>query len=634
MGAVRMDHSTTDKPLRIQAGLLTLAAVTGAVFHMVFAGVAAPKAKPADIKAPKYLSPTAMVADSAGGTIYIAQKTAGSVALFDVKTLKVAATINIGLPVSGVALSCDETQLYVTAGGAKGLLCMVDIKSKKVLAQIPVGHTPMSPVVSRNGDTIYICNQFDNTIAVVDVVDRRLTNTIPAGRQPVSIDLSKDDSVLLAANHLPAGRASVDYVAATVTVIPTAAGQDASIIKLPNGSTNLRSIRISPDGSYAIVTHNLARFHMPATQLERGRVNTNAITLIDVAKRTWVNTFLLDDVDRGAANPWAIAWSDDSRTLCISHAGNHEISVIDFRDMLAKIGKAAAEKKLDQIQNDLSFLASCRYRLELPGEGPRSMVIIGANAYVGEYFTDSIAIADLTPQAKPKSKSIPLGPRWNMTRARRGEMLFNSAELCFQKWHCCATCHPGGRNNGLNWDLMHDGLGNPKNVKSLLLSPKTPPSMITGVRPNAKIAIMSKIRFVQFAVRPAGDANDIHEYLKSITPAPGPRLVNGKLSPAALRGAKLFKTAKCASCHSGALLTDLKKHNVGTAISEAGKQGKEYDTPTLIEVWRTAPYLSSGQAATILDVLSKKHNPKDLHGKTSDLTKQQLADLAEYVMSL
>jgi cytochrome c peroxidase len=111
-------------------------------------------------------------------------------------------------------------------------------------------------------------------------------------------------------------------------------------------------------------------------------------------------------------------------------------------------------------------------------------------------------------------------------------------------------------------------------------------------------------------------------------------LINGKLSPAALRGQKLFKTAKCASCHSGELFTDKKKHLTGTAVGVEAEKLMEFDTPTLVEVWRTAPYLSRGQAATVLDVLSKKNNPNNQHGKTSDLTKKQLADLAEYVMSL
>jgi hypothetical protein len=481
---------------------------------------------------------------------------------------------------------------------------------------------------------VYVCNRFDNTIGVVDIAEGRLANTIGVPRQPVSVDLAKDGSVLLVANHLPSGPGAEKYVAAEVSIIPTTAGRDISTVKLPNGSTNLRSVRISPDGKYAVLTHILARFRMPTTQLERGHVNTNAITLIDVGKRAWMNTFLLDDIDHGAANPWATAWSDDGATLCITHAGTHEVSVIDFRDMMAKLGKAIAEKKDEYVQHDLSFLVGVRRRLKLPGKGPRCMTIIGKKAYVGEYFSDSISILDISPDSRPVAKAIPLGPTQKMTIVRNGEMLFNDAALCFQMWHCCATCHPDGRMCGLSWDLMNDGLGNPKSTKSLLLSHKTPPSMITGVRASAKVSIRSKIRFLQFAVRPENDVIAMYEYLKTLKPTPSPRLVNGKLSPSARRGAKLFKTAGCASCHSGALFTDMKKHNIGTGAGGEVNNKTEYDTPTLIEVWRTAPYLSRGQALTILDVLSKKHNPKDRHGKTSKLTKKELTDLAEYVMSL
>jgi cytochrome c peroxidase len=61
--------------------------------------------------------------------------------------------------------------------------------------------------------------------------------------------------------------------------------------------------------------------------------------------------------------------------------------------------------------------------------------------------------------------------------------------------------------------------------------------------------------------------------------------------------------------------------------------GKAFDTPTLIELWRTAPYLHDGRAETIVDVL-KKHNPNDKHGRTSDLTDKQVRELAEFMLSL
>ena len=92
----------------------------------------------------------------------------------------------------------------------------------------------------------------------------------------------------------------------------------------------------------------------------------------------------------------------------------------------------------------------------------------------------------------------------------------------------------------------------------------------------------------------------------------------------------MFKKANCISCHSGPLGTDLQKYNVGTGRGR--EQEQAFDTPTLVEVWRTAPYLHDGRAVTIKDMLVE-HNIGDEHGRTSGLTEKQIADLAEFVLS-
>jgi cytochrome c peroxidase len=61
--------------------------------------------------------------------------------------------------------------------------------------------------------------------------------------------------------------------------------------------------------------------------------------------------------------------------------------------------------------------------------------------------------------------------------------------------------------------------------------------------------------------------------------------------------------------------------------------GPKYDTPTLLGVYRSAPYLHHGRAATLLDVLTTS-NPHDQHGRTSHLSKEQLSDLVEFLKSL
>ena len=61
--------------------------------------------------------------------------------------------------------------------------------------------------------------------------------------------------------------------------------------------------------------------------------------------------------------------------------------------------------------------------------------------------------------------------------------------------------------------------------------------------------------------------------------------------------------------------------------------GELFDTPSLVELWRTAPYLHDGSAATIRDVLTTR-NVGDRHGRTSDLNNEQMDDLVQYLLSL
>jgi cytochrome c peroxidase len=79
------------------------------------------------------------------------------------------------------------------------------------------------------------------------------------------------------------------------------------------------------------------------------------------------------------------------------------------------------------------------------------------------------------------------------------------------------------------------------------------------------------------------------------------------------------------------MFTDKKLHNIGV-ISDTDPDGR-YDTPTLIEGYRTAPYLHDGRALTLKAVFTD-HDPSGLHGKTKTLSKQELDDLVAYLQSL
>ena len=574
-----------------------------------------------------YLSPTAIVAAPSGKLLYITESTAARVTVFDLAQGKALRHIALPAVPGGIALSPDGATLYAAVGALAGEVLVISATTGAITARIAVGHTPTAPVISRAGKTLYVCNRFNNNVSVIDLIGGKETGRISVVREPVAAAITPDGATLLVANLLPDGPSTAEVVAAAVSLIDLKTQKVRNIL-LPNGSTGLRGVCLAPDGKFAYVTHTLGRYQLPTTQLERGWMNTNALSIIDVGAGKVLNTVLLDDVSLGAANPWGVACTADGKQLAVTHAGTHELSVIDragLHDKLARQATAAG------VPSDLSFLTGLRQRITLTGRGPRGLAVVGGKAYAAEYFSDSLAVVDLNPSATSRARSIALGPRIPITNRRKGELFFSDASLCFQQWQSCETCHPDARVDGLNWDLLNDGIGNPKNVRSMLLAHKTPPAMSLGVREDAEYAVRSGIKFIQFAVRPEEDAAAIDEYLKALQPIPSPHLTReGQLSAAAARGKTVFQNAGCGACHSGPEMTSKKSYDVGT--STANDNGAPVDTPTLIEVWRTAPYLYDGRSRTMMDVLTRD-NPADKHGTTRGLSQQGLRDLAEYVLS-
>ncbi len=575
-------------------------------------------------------SPVAIVADAAGERAYVALPGTWRVAVLDVAAEETIAEHELPDPPGGLALSPDGARLFVAGAASDGRIHELRLSDGDLVRSIPAGHTPLSPVVHPDGATLYVCNRFSDDVGVIDLRTGETRARIRVPREPVAAAITPDGSTLVVANHLPAGAANGDYTGAEITVIDTAAERIVASIALPNGSTGLRDVCVSPDGRHAYATHILGRYGLPTTQLDRGWVNTNALSVIELEGRTLLATVLLDDVDLGAANPWGVACTNDGARLVVAHSGTHEISVIDRKGMHEKIAARLATNDGIEVSSDLAFLVGLRRRIRLAGNGPRGVAVAGERALAAEYFTNAVGVVELEPGPGATARSIALGPERTCDAARRGERLFHDAEICFQSWQSCASCHPDARADGLNWDLLNDGLGNPKNAKSLLLSHDTPPSMMTAVRDSAEAAVRSGIRHIHVSVRSEREAADIDEYLRSLRPVESPHLVDGKLGEAARRGERVFEEAGCATCHPAPLYTDLNRYDVGTAVGL--DVGQTFDTPTLVEAWRTAPYLSDGRAVTMREAVAI-HDALLRPAGAAPLTDRELDDLTEFVLT-
>ena len=550
--------------------------------------------------------------------------------------LKNGKTRKISLPnfTSGLDVSDDEKTAFVSLYQPNGKLLKIDLASGKKIAETEIGHMPRAVKLSPDNKYVYVANQFENLVRKFDATTLKPMGVAKAVRDPFSIAVSNDGNTLVVANQLPESKGGLyeENIAAAVNIVDANKMQTIASINLPNGAINAQEVAI--EGNFAYVTHIVARFNVPTTQVERGWINTNAVSIIDISAKKLLATILIDDIELGAANPYGVIITKDKKNIVVAQSGSHEICVIDRIALHEKIDNSYAKEKdkakvFEAICNDLSFLSGIKKRIALDGFGPRHLCEFKGKIAVAMYYSDVINSVDLKNN---KVVRVSIGGNEKLNEIRKGDLYYHDASLCFQKWLSCITCHTEVRSDALNWDLLNDGIGNPKQSKSMLFAHFTPPSMITGVREHAKAAVRKGIRFIQFTRRPEKDSVAIDKYLSSLKPVPSPYLEkDGGLSEQALMGEMLFKEAKCDYCHKGEYFTDMQKHDVDSGLDEY--KGFKFDTPTLREVWRTAPYLYDGRARTVFDML-KKYNKNNKHGETNKMSDDDLRALEAYILSL
>ncbi|HKP57252.1 MAG TPA: hypothetical protein VJV78_11045 [Polyangiales bacterium] len=102
------------------------------------------------------------------------------------------------------------------------------------------------------------------------------------------------------------------------------------------------------------------------------------------------------------------------------------------------------------------------------------------------------------------------------------------------------------------------------------------------------------------------------------------------------RGFAAFNKASCASCHAPPAFTNLAQIPLRTLFPEQAatlEQEETLDTPSLLSVAASAPYLNDGRAASLEAVLVE-HNRANLHGDVKRLSADERRDLLAFLSSL
>jgi cytochrome c peroxidase len=618
---------------------------------------------------PAYRSPFAVAYSDDSSLIAVSDRTAGELVVLDAAAGTPRPAVQLLGEPKGLAWS-GPGQVMVAEYGA-GTIAEVDATAGSVLRRLDVGPKPTDVAVNADRTRLLVPDFGLGDVRVLDVATGVTLATVPVAPYPFAVDFTPNGSTGVVTHLIPAGDATQPDAAASVTLVDVAAGTVAANIRLPFGSSSVRGVRCSPDGRWAYAVHVLGRTTVPTTHLLRGWVNTNALSIIDLSTQTLYATVLLDRISEGAANPWGVAVSPDGGTLWASASGKHQVLRVDlallhqlmegvippelvgsgnvptlqdryksgYRRPLSDVWFeiAADPTKRSLLVDDLGALYGAGaievVSLE-PAQGPRGIALSGDGSQlaVAIYFAGQVGVVNAT--ARQVERFIDVGTQPEETWMRQGERLFHDASTTLQGWLSCATCHPNARSDGLLWDLLNDGAGNPKNPKSLVYSPNTPPAMAHGVRANASVAVTAGFKFIKFTTPEPGEELAIATYLNSIAAEPDPYRNGGEYSDAALRGAEVYERAQCGNCHSGPYYTDQGLYDTGTKGSvDLPENSSEFDTPTLADLWQTAPYLHDGSAATLYEVLTTR-NAAQMHGTTAALTEDEIDDLIQYLLEL
>jgi hypothetical protein len=226
--------------------------------------------------------------------------------------------------------------------------------------------------------------------------------------------------------------------------------------------------------------------------------------------------------------------------------------------------------------------------------------------------------------------------------------LFHSAKHCFQGQFACATCHPNEHLDGLAWNLETPQLGRDRVANRTLRGIReTAPYKWNGHNPD--LATQCGPRIAKYLFRSEGfNAEELQAlvtYINNISLPPNRHLASdGHLTEAQERGKAIFyrasrndgreipETNRCATCHPS------ETHYTARVSTEVGSATKfdtsgVFDIPQLERVYEDAPYLHNGEALTLEEIWTV-FNDHDTHGVTSDMSKEQLNDLIEFLKTL
>ena len=519
----------------------------------------------------------------------------------------------------GVAMSPAGDAAYVTLT-AVGKLLKLDPKTGDVLGEAEVGPRPRGIAVSHDGKDVYV-TRFISPDTGGEVVKVDAAAMKVATRIVLKLDTETEDN-------------------------------DQRARGVPN---YLFSVALTPDGRQAWIPgkkDNIAR-----GKLRDGRDITHDTTvrplaaIVDISSAQEIYASRIDLDDR--SQPVHVEFSPYGNFAILTLAGSNRVEIRDVNrptQVFSAIGNVGAFPRAAVLAPD--------GHLFVQGALSRDVLV----------YDLSVMLEDFAASTPPLIADIPTVAGEKLPpQVLAGKKIFHDAEdmrMAFEGYMSCGACHFEGDDDGRVWDFTTRGEGL-RNTPALLGRKGTGHGRLNWSGTLDEVQdfehqirdlfdgagfLPDDVFHVGTRDQPLGDPkaglsaelDALAAYVASldhVNPSPY-RNADGSLTADGVAGKVLFEKLGCDFCHAGPEFTDSPRgvlHDVGTITPlsglHAGGPLSGIDTPTLLGVWETPPYLHDGSAATLRAVLTTK-NAGEQHGYVSALSAKEIDQLVAYVSQI
>jgi DNA-binding beta-propeller fold protein YncE len=520
----------------------------------------------------------------------------------------------------------------------------IDLATFQKAENIGVGSGPIAAAFcsTPEGDRLVVANSVSDNISVLAVRPFRELARPQAGREPYAVAVAPEGGVAYVANRLAVPQNYYSEANSELTLVDPAKGK--LLLRSPFKSAHLaEGIAVAPTRGWALTPLIKVRNLIPITQVANGWVMSSGVAIADTSGV--LAQLPLDEAHDYFADPSGIAVDSTGQRAYIVSGGSDTVTVVDLTRLADWLSHATPQARSEAIE-DLALSAEYVVARIPTGRNPRHITLSrdGKRLYVSERLADTVLAIDTTT-LQPAGRIV-LGDGGNSDPIRRGERVFTQAAHTFQRQFSCRSCHPDGHVDGLSYDFDGDGIGdNFLDNRSLQGVAGTAPFKWNGKNPS--LQVQCGPRFARVLMRtdpiPPNELDDLATFINSQPPPRWVRRHGQPLTPAQERGRKIFfatmtpagqpipRERQCQTCHRPPLYTNRLPSDVAT--QGPFDASPNFDTPHLLGVAFTAPYLHDGRAKS-LEELWTTYQTNDMHGVSSYMNKHQLNDLVEFLKTL